>query len=699
MPIDEFFGPEEKSGFLKTVSDTYYTPGGKGTQLGDVLVANQNRYKKLLAEAVQSGKLTAPEAAARGKDFQTGRLGPHASPTTLKTLSELENEQFCLLRHPQNCADGLYRTQDYYVPPGALQLNTLAQGWDTSDSIPVADAVIVGAGPGGLSTAWQLARLGGRVVCFESELAGTAFSDAGAKAVHTMRTSADGTNLIQDGHALATLDHPLSLHGHLPAYRRLALAGQKAEQSLTGVSTHGVPPESRDLEDRNSPANRGELFEHLAQLSHSLATDFPQAFLCERSPVSGVEYEDGLFTVSTSRGHKVKARSVVLATGLTGTEGQQARLLPQFSSLGDSVTLLGKESDISEKASQLDSSKSLVMHDRLLGQQVVRQKVQSLPQGSRAAVVGSGESAVKAVLELVHLHPGLSVDLFCKEPMEAAQTQLPNENFHTAVLENTLQDPQAAQDAWEREKLFGTPVTPRTLQELLELQTEGRVRLLEMGTYFDQNSVDVSTRADRAIHIEIKSPEVQNRIRQSHSHFQASGLTPSDSQPFQEGGYGAVVQAVGYQKQPLQDHPLRHLPPEAHKRLHLNSAGTPFHPAETSLAGLSVRGRQLAETLAQDIPAERRVTNTVPQDRGVDWRTLDRETVQGIIDSRGLHPGFVASVGGDPLHPQYLQIKLPNSDYKLRELYRKREMKTITPAELEVLERALKLADRMDGTN
>lgn len=112
-----------------------------------------------------------------------------------------------------------------------------------------------------------------------------------------------------------------------------------------------------------------------------------------------------------------------------------------------------------------------------------------------------------------------------------------------------------------------------------------------------------------------------------------------------------------------------------------------------------MRGRQLAETLAEQIPPERRVTNTVPQDRGIDWRTLDEETVQGIIDSRGLHPGFVASVGGDPLHPQYLQIKLPNSDYKLRELYRKREQQTITAAELEVLERALTLADRMDGTS
>jgi hypothetical protein len=696
--VDRLFGTDDQTGFAKTVADTYYKPAGSGQQLSDVVVANQKRYKQLLAEAVQSGKLTAPEAAAREKNFQAGKLGPHGSPTTINTLSSLENEQFCLLRHPQGCADGLYRTQDYYVAPGTLQLGAVAQGWETSEDIPVADTVVVGAGPGGLSTAWQLARLGGRVVCFESELAGSAFSDAGAKAVHTMRTSADGSNLVQDGHALATLDHPLSLHGHLPAYRHLALSGQRAEESLTGVPTHGVTNDSKDPQDRNSPANRGELFEHLAQLSHSLATDFQDAFLCERSPVDGVEFQDGLFTVTTSRGHKVKARNVVLATGLTGTEGQKARLLPQFDQLGGAVTLLGKESDVSERAAELGSPKALVVHDRLLGQQAVRQSIQSLPGGSRAAVVGSGESAVKAVTEMLHLNPGLSVDLFCKDKMEAAQTQIPNENFHTAVLENTLQDPQAADNAWERVELFGTPVTPRTLQELLELQTAGRVRLLEMGSYFDQNSVNVSTGSDGSVNVEIIDSKVKDQLSHSHTDFQAKGLTSPDSHPFEKGSYQAVVQAVGYRQQPLSEHPLRHLPPEAHERIHLNSAGAPLHPAETSLAGLSVRGRQLAEMLAEGIPPERRVANTVPQDRGIDWRTVDEETVQGMIDSRGLHPGFVASVGGDPLHPQYLQIKLPNSDYKLRELYRKRESGKITAAELEVLERALTLADRMDGS-
>lgn len=701
VPADRLFDSDESTGFAKTVSDTYYKPHGEATLLSDVVATNQKRYRQLVAEAVQSGQLTAEQGKAREQDFQLGKLGPHGSPSALSTLRELENEQFCLLKHPQNCADGLYRTQDYYVPPGALQLGAMARGWDVSDDLPIADTVVVGAGPGGLTTAWQLARLGGRVVCFESELAGAAFSDAGAKPVHNMRTSSDTTNLIQEGHALATLEHPLSLHGNLADHRVLALDGQRAEARLTGIPTHGVARESRDIEDRNAPSNRGELFEHLARISHSLAIDFEDAFLCERSPVNGVEWEDGLFTVTTSRGHKVKAKNVVLATGLTGPRGEKARLLPQFTQLGDAVTSLGVDKDVSSQAEELarltrgEVKKPLIVHDRLLGQQAVRQSFQALPEGSRAAVVGSGESAVKAALELLHLNPGVSVDLFCKEKLEAAQVQLPNENFHPAVRETTMQDPQAVENAEKRFDLFGTPVTPRTLQEMLEMQATGRMRLLEMGTYFDQDSVQVTTGKPGELNIEVKDPEVRNTLKKSHQNFKKKGLVPEKARAFKKDGYQAVVQAVGYKRQSLEEHPLRHLPPEAHKKIHLNTAGAPYHPVETAMAGLSVRGRQLAEQLAEDIPTDRRLEISVPQDRGIDWRDLDKETVDGIIANRGNHPGFAESVKNDPSHPQFPRIIFPGDDDHLRYLLRKRERGTITAAELEVLERGLKLSERM----
>lgn len=716
VPVDQLFKPDPEAAdtFQGSVSDIYFKAPKEQTSLATVLHENKTRYEQLVAEAVAQGKMSAADGQAKKQLFQNGKLGPHGSPSNQPLLRELENNQFLLLHHPQQCADGLYRTQDYYVSPGALHLGATSKGWDISDDIPVADAVVVGAGPGGLTTAWQFARRGGRVVCFESELAGAAFSDAGAKPVHSLRTSADGTNLVQDGHALATLEHPLSLHGNLASHRLLATQGLNAEAELTGLPSHGVAQESQQIDDRNSPATRGELFEHLAKLSHSLATDFDNAFLCERSPVNEVSFdeESGFFTVTTARGHRVKAKELVLATGLTGPQGQRARLLPQLTQLEaqhpKKVLSLSRTEDLASQAKALSDlhngveKQALVVQDRLLGHQPVRQAVSDLAPGSRVAVIGSGESAIKSALELAHLNPEISVDLFAKNTIEVAQTQLPNENFHTAVLEQTLRDPEAIEKAKARTKLFGTPVTPRSLLELFELQKAGRVRLLEMGHYFDQHTVELNPTKEGTIEVELKSPAVAEILKKGREKFAASGLLPQDDlASFRKGSYPILVQAVGYKPQLLNDHPLRHLPPEAHKKMHLNTAGSPNHPAETSLAGLAVGARHLAEKLAQNLPPDRQTDLTVPQERGVDWRDLDPETVQGIIENRGLHPGFAESVRREVeefgSHPQELRLALPSTDTLLRDLYRKKQSNTIRPEEQEVLSRGLSLSKRMDS--
>lgn len=715
QPVDVVFTNQvPKDSFPAKVKDIYLSPKEQAQSLAETLNENKEAYAELIEQAVEKGELGKQEAAQRLKNFQDGKIGPYQKrekvqdvPSTLTQLNELENEQFCLTRVPQQCADGLYRSQDYYMAPGTLALKAAAQGWEMSadsqgQELPVADVVVIGAGPGGLTSAWQTARRGGRVVCFESEIAGAAFSDAGAKAVHHMRTSADGTNLVRDGHAFATLEHPLSLPGHLSTHRNLAKRGREGQAEMTGQEIHGIPDESLSPNGRNAPATRGELFEHLAQLSHSLANDFDDAVLCERSPVNEVSFEDGLFTVSTSRGHKVKAKNIVLATGLTGVDGGRGNSLPLFQKLAkenpDQYLALHKSSDPVAQSETLakDNSPSLIIRDRLLGDQSVRQSIAELPEGTRAAIVGSGSSAIKSALELMALHPGLSVDIFSKGYTEASQPQLPNENFHQAVLE-VANGEEYSEAAAKKLKEFGSPATPRSLQHVFEAQQTGRLRLLELGEYFCEECISLTPAGDGKTTISVKSPEVAQRLEKQAKEFQAKGLLPANAQAVEGTQYGLLVESIGYSSS-AKDHMLSHLPEEAQAKIHLNSAGLGTHVSHSSIPGLSTRGRQIADQLAEQIPEERRVEVTVPQDHRVDWRDTDAETAQGIIDSRGNHPGFVAAVERElrreGSHPQELQLVFPTSDRKLLTLAQT-PPEQLSAAEREVLERGRSLADRM----
>ena len=714
MLFDEFL---KEGTFGDQVRDIYYSPASTQERLSQANIKLDEQYRDLLAQAVKEGALSPEQAESKAKSFTQGDIGPWnpsrgtVTGETLQSLRELEDTQFCLNRVPQQSGDGLYRPMDFYTSAGALKLIAQKQNWEmktekNGEEIPVADAVVVGGGPGGLTSAWQLARRGGRVVCFESELAGSAFSDNTAKSVHHMRTSVNLTNLVREGFLNEgfTRQHPLSLHGQIAEYRSHAKAGRDSQLELTGSPIHGVPPESLDLQDEHSPATRGELFEHLASLSYSLANDYPNAILSERSPVDGITFEDGLYTVTTTRGHKVKAKHLVLATGLTGPQGERGRMLPVFETLfqaqPERYTLLGKDGDSLRERESLESlalgttKGGLIFNDRLLGDQAVRQTIASYPEGTRAAVIGSGESAIKGALELLHLHPGLKVDLFVKDTLEAAQVQLPIENFHSAVLETTLEDPKAIAAAEDTFRVFDTPVTPRSLQELFEFQQSGRARIVEMGGYFDEESMELTPLGDGNTKLSIRDAAMAQTVSQRSQEYRAKNLMPQDAPGIDGSEYQIFVQSVGYRKLPDSENPLLQLGPEAQLNLHINTAGSAVHPAQTSMPGLSTKGRHLAERIAQDIPEERRVH----LEQHESWGETEAETVQGIIVNRGLHPGFVRNVKKaieqDGSHPQELRLTFTSDDTRLRDLARiPKEQRS--PAEQETLERGYLLAEKM----
>lgn len=722
-PVDTMFGEKAPEGsFAETVKDVYYSPPSQSKLLSEVSEEKHEQYRNLLDQAVTQGHLSEKEAAARHQSFVKGEVGPYqpkppsvAGAKVLDILRDMDNEQFVLTRHPQQCGDGLYRPMDFYVSPGHLTLKAAAQGWPISKSpdgseIPVADVVVVGAGPGGLTTSWQFARRGGRVVCFESELAGSNFNDGGAKAVHHMRTSSEYTNLINEGHSAASLEHPLSLSGNLEVNRPHAKSGRDGQTKLTGEVMHGVYPDFSDSRSIFDPATRGELWEHLSSLAYSMANDFPDAVLCERSPVQSVSYgEDGLFEVSTSRGHKIKCKELVLSTGLTGPQGEKARTLKVLDTLHQSApdrsVIMQRISDGQEHAAKLSDvaqgelGATLIVNDRLLGDQSFRQTFASIPAGERAAMIGSGESGIKGALEMAHLNPGITIDLFVKGYLESAQVQVPSENFLQPVIEKTLDDPEKSKMLSDMYKFFGTPVTPRSLQELFELQQAGRVRILELGKYFDENSVELTSLADGSTKLEFKDPEVAANLAKSEAQYKAKGLLPEGESFTKPVNYRAFVQAPGYHKTPLEKNPLAQLPEEARHKLHANSITSSLHPAQSALPGLGTAGRHLAEELASRlVPEDRRVEITLPRDRGVDYRDWSDQDVNNFIKNLGGNAAVadrirkeIAENGSSP--EEYL-LYLTSADDKLRSIARKPESER-TAAESELLERGLHLGRRL----
>ena len=724
MTVDKMFSEKMPEGtFSDTLQDVYYSKPENAKLLSEVTEDKQAKYKELLDKAVADGLLTAKQAEQRQETFTTGSMGPYSAKQktppgaeVLDILNEMDNEQFCLIRHPQQVGDGLYRPMDFYISPGHLTLKAAAQGWETSKDpdgtdIPVADVVVVGGGPGGLMTTWQLARRGGRVVCFESELAGSNFNDGGAKAVHHMRTSSNYTNLINEGHSAASLEHPLSLSGTLPVSRPHAKAGREGQTKLTGELMHGVYPDIVDNMDTNVPATRGELWNHLSNIAYSVANDFPDAVLCERSPIEDIKYgDDGYFVVTSTRGHKIKCKELVLSPGLTGPKGERAKTIDVLDNLGkahpeSTITLqrIGdgqtNAKDLSEMANGQDTE-TLIVNDRLLGDQGFRQTFAAIPAGKHAAMIGSGESGVKGCLEMAHLNPNITIDFFVKGYLESAQVQVPAENFDQAVIEATLGDEHRAHMLKEMYKFFDTPVTPRSLQEVFELQAAGRIRIFELGEYFDDKSIKLTSNEDGSTRADLKLDHIKDNLSKMEAHYKKVGLLPEGSSLTPAQDYHAFVQAPGYNKVPLDQNPLlKDIPAEAQDRVHANSITSSVHPSQSALPGLGTAGRHLAEELAARlVPEDRRQDISCPTNRGQDYRGWSDPDVNAIIANLGGNPKVADEIRKELAEkgasPREYQLYLTGQDPKLRNTAAKPESER-TPAEKELLERGLHLGRRL----
>jgi len=402
-----------------------------------------------------------------------------------------------LLDLPRLTAEGMVRVNLRTPDAEALRRDLLAAKWKTKGGVPVADAVIVGGGPAGLSTALQAADKGAKVVLFEGGWLAQSFSDAAMMPVYRMRTNSTRNSLAQEPFSDPALVKRAGLVSNLKTLRR---DGKDADARRS--ARDGRPPighAALDLEDEDPAvaSARVELLQHFAQTADEV--ERLGSRIVEKSRVeSARKRADGLWEVRTSAGHLVLARKLVLAQGQVGGDLSNTKdSAPAASALPERARLiLNSRADLEAQASRLAAAvlalrrgrgppRLPVVHDSLLGAPEVREYLALLPHGRTVAVIGSGESAAKAVMDLLRLNGGLIVHLYVKDALASAQLQIPAPHASPDAIRRAQDDPAEARKSLDEWKAFGTPITPATYADLQDESARGRLVVHALGARFD----------------------------------------------------------------------------------------------------------------------------------------------------------------------------------------------------------------------
>lgn len=585
----------------------------------------------------------APNAGTPRRLYRDLKAQGHEQPKeALRELTEKAGLWQALEDFPKLQADGISRSCEYYLSPQHLTTQTAALGWDFDNKtgLPIADTIVVGGGPGGLASTYHLSERGTRVVLFEGGHIGQGFSDAGAKSVHQLRTNGAASNLIYTANT-NQLGVDVSLQRHLGETRKKCKDAREDWYHACDEKEHGVSFANGD--EVSPPANRAELFEHMAHVAHGLALNYPDTLVSENCPVTSIEkIERGegkphLYKVSTENGHQVLARSLVMATGFVGGDGEHARSLKLFEPLHNQnqagVTVLRSDHDLIRNNDRIEND-ALVLSERLLGRPEIRDRIKKLPPGSRIAVIGGGESATKGALEALHLNSEIKLDLYTADPLEPYQTQIPSGTLAYPITESAIRHPEVAQRTIERMNGFQTPVTADTLHQLFEFEAAGRVRIRELGERFNQSSVDVSSNGSGSIQVRLKSVAAEENLKSQRRDWVELGLyenNPPTDAPEVLPSTNMVIVAAGYDKRSLRAGPLIQqlqdqglvelsggevvfgqdgLTSAQDRNLAFNTAGAVAMASDTAIPARAIRAYRLADNFDGKLPARE-----IPQDK------------------------------------------------------------------------------------
>ena len=760
--------------FSATIKATDVVTPSKGTSLSEraaSLFLNEGEklpeVRQELLQALRTGVKKLPQEQSRALEEMLGKPNANtprllgqallglakADPdhSEIKKLRELSGSWQILEDTPKLMADGLLRNQEFYMAPGTMQMRAAAQGWDFDQQtgLPVADTIVVGGGPGGLATGYHLSEQGQRTVIFEGGKVGQGFSDASAQSVHQLRTTSFSSDLIYTN-SRTDLGIDVALRRQSEAIRDKGDAAKEAWYKLRGEADHSSNEGSGAL-------NRNNLFEHMVQIGHGLATKYPDTFMIENSPITTIQKEkrgqDTLFRVKSEKGHELLTRSLVMATGFVGSSGEYARGLKQFSKFEEespeSVTVLGSDHDIVGKNDELlDRGQALVFSDRLLGRPEIRAHIKSLPPGSNLAVIGSGESAAKGTIEALYLNPELTVDLYTKNPLEPYQVQIPVSHFSRTVTENAIKNRDFAEQTLREFEQLKTPITTETMKDLLTFESEGRLRIRELGKRFNEETVDVQMdRRSNSFQLKLKDEEVSQNLKEQRESWVSSGLygtqppqQPADQLPDAD----MVMMAVGYDTSRVNAGPLMQqlidqdlvdikdgrvqygedgLTSSLSPQVGFNTAGAVRMSADTALPGRAVRGLRLAQNLADKLPEreppapEDSISEGLPLGAAdttnpEEFPVPDLDFARSLLSfkTNGARPDTlelekrIAEAPEDPEDrawtERHMELNLrfsgPNSTVRSLVGRYQEFPETLTPAEKLTAQRALEIADRLE---
>ncbi|MCO6430292.1 MAG: hypothetical protein J5J00_05475 [Deltaproteobacteria bacterium] len=491
--------------------------------------------------------------------------------SVVKAMSDLP----CLM------ADGLIRSRIYHAPPSVLEAVRRHRGLDPNQ----AQLIVIGGGPAGIALSYYASSRGIDTVTLEKRFLAKSMSDARAQSVHVMRTGAKGSSLARSELVPESDVKRIGMPEVLArtALREMAREGRSAMERANDRPFNTDIP-SEDMVDPRVPVARSDVYGYFLEVAAEAEKTERAIFLEQTCPEQVVwDSAERLFHVISSHGHKLSSPFLAVATGFVGTDGELGRTLPEFVKLSehspDKCILINDEGDLTRHSKQLHETIESLQHrdysngrrhqmvvtDPLLGHQEIQDYLSLQPFGTRTAVVGSGESAAKAAVELLRF-PNLTVDLFVKSTLEPSQAHTPFfTNGKDPVVKSILDDEFGGQSLEVMKSSYGTPITPDTMLTLLNAVEAGRVRLFELGEYFSEKALDIeidcSSDAETRITIDAADRNVlrnlQNQVKEMEEYgFQrCREILPADGRTLSTID-GPIVLASGYDRKLRLQSPL-----------------------------------------------------------------------------------------------------------------------------------------------